>query len=68
MDDETFIFYEGVTWGLWFPFRTSPLFDAFLEDILQNLSLTDVQPILDKVCAPAPKNGREERSAATRCV
>ena len=63
VDDETFIFYEGVTWGMWFPFRTSPLFDAFLEGVLQNLSLADVQPILDKVCAaPAEGGGREERS------
>ena len=62
MDDETFIFYEGVTWGMWFPFRTNPLFDAFLEEVLQNLSLVDVQPILDKVCAAPSGGSREERS------
>ena len=60
VDDETFIFYEGVTWGMWFPFRTNPLFDALLEDVLQSLSLADVQPILDKVCA-APATGVTEK-------
>ena len=62
VDDETFIFYEGVTWGMWFPFRTNPLFDALLEDVLQSLSLADVQPILDKVCAAPATGVREERS------
>ena len=64
MDDETFIFYEGVTWGMWLPFRTNPLIDALLEEVLQNLSLADVQPILDKVCAApgAAAGGRELRS------
>lgn len=64
VDDETFIFYEGVTWGMWLPFRTNPLIDALLEEVLQNLSLADVQPILDKVCAApgAAAGGRELRS------
>ena len=52
MDADTLLFFEPVTWGVWFPFRTDPLFDALLESFLQNLSITDLQPLLDQVCNP----------------
>ena len=53
MDDNTLLFFESVTWGVWFPFRTDPILDALLESFLQNLSITDLQPLLDQVCNPA---------------
>ena len=52
MDDNTLLFFESVTWGVWFPFRTDPILDALLESFLQNLSITDLQPLLDQVCSP----------------
>ena len=53
VDDDTLLFYEPVTWGVWFPFRTNPLFDALLESFLHNLSITDLQPLLNQVCNPS---------------
>ena len=52
MDDDTLLFFEPVTWGVWFPFRTDPILDALLESLLQDLSITDLQPLLDQVCNP----------------
>ena len=56
MDEQTLIFYEPVTWGYFSTMQHDKIWDPFLTDAFNIVSIFDFKKAITKLCGPMESN------------